>query len=131
MFADFAYETAFEKQKAFFGIGRKCAQEQPGAELRQIAFVVEAWLSRDPSYKAPAEDPKRREALCVWTLNVDGKSLSQDGFISEIIRHGDTIDLVAYKNLGEVHNKLLLAFLAGFASTKMSDSELAQVMARL
>lgn len=131
VFADFEYENTLAKQKALFAIARKCAKEQTGAELRQVAFVVEAWLSRDTSYKAPSEDPKRREALCVWTLDVDGKNLSQDGYMAEIIRHGDIIDLAKYDKLGKVHNNLLLSFLAGFVSAEMSDQELKQMMDRL
>lgn len=128
VFADFPYETTFEKQKALFAIGRKCALESPGDELRQVAFVTEAWLSCDQSYAFPSEDPNRKEAITLWTLDIDGRSVAYHGYIAEIIRQGEIIDLLEYKKQEIQENRILYAFLAGFCSGKLTDRQLGELI---
>lgn len=138
VFADFPYETTVDKQKALFGLARKMGKEYPGDELRQVCFVVEAWMSyQEPGqprkYAAPSEDPARKEMITASVLDIDGnKAVKQSLYAAEMLRDGSgaLVDLLPHCPIGEVTNKLLIAFLVGFASAQMSDGEFAGLVAR-
>jgi hypothetical protein len=129
-FADFPYDSTFEKQKEFFARGREYGLSHVGVELAQIAFISEMWVSDNPVYDFPAQDPDRKEAIAICTYDIVGRDIDQHMWIAEVIRVGDTIDLMPQEEMKVDHNKLLYAFLAGFASHKMSDSELLQMIKR-
>jgi hypothetical protein len=124
VFADFPFKTTFERQNALFGVGRKCGVEHPGDELCQACLVIEVWISKDLSRGRPSQDPKRKEALGAWVLNIDGKTVNHEGYMAEIIRSGNSINLLEYDKVEVSYNKVMMAFLAGFASKDMSNAEL-------
>lgn len=131
VFADFPYETTVEKQEALFGLGLKLGQDHRSDEICQICFVVEVWMSQPnpgKTYRAPSEDPERREAISAQVLSVLDKTVKQEMFAAEIIRAGDCIDLAPYETIGEVENRLLPAFLAGFVGAKLSPIELSRIL---
>lgn len=139
VFADFPYETTFEKQKALFSVGAKLGQESPGKEIRQIIFVIEAWTSTwkkdgEPyPYERPSEDPNRKEVLMVQVMepNKQTRELKQSVHIIEMLRDGsgELVDLLPRTEQLEVnYNKMLTAFLAGFESSKLPDKELAKMI---
>jgi hypothetical protein len=130
-FADFPFDTSLKKQKALFNIGRTFGLEHRDDEIRHIVFVVEVWTSGDASYKFPVDDPNHKEAISAWGLEIDGRATKQSGYAAEIIRHGDTVDLLPYGEIEVGHNKIILAFLAGFSSSKMSDRELDKIWANI
>jgi hypothetical protein len=131
VFADFPYDTSLQKQKALFNMGRTFGLEHRGDEIRHIVFVVEVWTSGDASYQFPVHDPNHKEAISAWGLEIDGKTIKQSGYAAEIIRHGNSVDLLPYGEIKVGHNKMILAFLAGFSSSKMSDKELDKIWANI
>ena len=131
-FADFPYETTFEKQKAFFGLGYKLGKENPGKELHQVCFVCEAWVSRQKlgeprKYAAPSQDPNRGEALVVQILTIDPapekSQVKETARIMDLIRYQGGVDLLARDEGIEAHGKLLPSFLAGFSGGQMPDEQ--------
>jgi len=128
--ATFEFEVfprkTMDKQKLFFMCGRAYGMKHRGAEIRQIAFMSETWVSCDPAYDFSDEDPARREAIIIGVLNIDNKKVSQEMWIAEIVRAGDVVNLLPQEKMGSADNHLLTAFLAGFASAVMSDIEFAQ-----
>ena len=140
LFADFPYKKTFEKQKAFFALGRKLGTESPGKNISQIIFIIEAWASsyakgEERKYVAPSQDPNRKEVLTVQVLDANHatRTLKQSVHIVDMIRDGSgkLVDLFHRKDeIQEVNSPLLTAFLAGFESTKLSDEEFARLIER-
>jgi len=136
-FADFPYKTTLEKQKVFFGLGRKLGTESPGKNICQVIFIVEAWMSHyakgeKPKY-SPSKDPNRMEVLTIQVLDANHatRKLTESVHIVDMIRDGsgELVDLLHRKDeMQEVHNPILTAFLAGFESTKLSDKEFARLI---
>ena len=138
-FADFPYKTTLEKQKVFFGLGRKLGTESPGKNICQVVFIVEAWMSSYPKgerhkkHVAPSKDPNRQEVLTIQVLDANHatRKLTQSVHIVDMIRDGsgELVDLLHRKDgIQEVHSTLLTAFLAGFESTKLTDEEFARIL---
>ena len=138
-FADFPYSTTREKQKVFFGLGRKLGTESPGKDVCQVIFIIEAWMSsyakgeRHKKHVAPSKDPNRKEVLTIQVLDANHatRKLTESVHIIEMIRDGsgELVDLLHRKEeVQQVHSPLLYAFLAGFESTKISDEEFARML---
>lgn len=132
-FADLP-ETTLEKQLALFQLGREHGIDSPGNPLRHLYFISEAWFSSVPigekfKYNAPSEDPNRKEALTIQTL--DTSTGKMELHRAEIVRTGGTVELLSTECMGECQNRLLPSFLAGSVSAKMSDRELAELARQL
>lgn len=110
-------EETPDKEKMFFRHGREYGVKHKGVELRQIAFISEAWAG----YK-----PDRKEVIIISVLSIDNKKYSQEMWTAEMVRAGGIVDLLPQEKMGGADNYLLTAFLSGFASSGMSDVELAQ-----
>src|SRR2546430_688656 len=128
-------DSNIEKQHNFFTVGRMLGEKEPDANIKHIVFIVEAWLSRQPhnaprTYDLPSQDPNRKECLLITTLDIvtkdDGEHTEQGMHLAEMIRDGsgNLIDLLSHDTgIGEVKSKLLLAFLAGFSSAKLTKQQ--------
>lgn len=124
-FADLP-ESTFEKQKACFALGREHGIDSPGNPIAHLYFVSEAWTSHNQEYAFPSDDPERKEALVINSMS--GETAKMEGTTAEILRTGGAVTVLPVKKLEEVHNALLFAFMAGVASAKMSDRELANMI---
>jgi len=140
LFADLP-ETSYEKKLMFFGAGRKVGEAHKGKEARDICLVVESWVSFVPygeerKYAMPADDPDKIEALTVFRLQaMPGPEKSE--IVSsmqsfEMIRHGDSIDLLAREEIKQdVRNYSLNHFLIGIFSAEYTDQQLAEKIAEI
>lgn len=139
VFADFPYATTLERQKALFALGRKQGEEAREKTVKQVAFIIEAWAATyrvgEPRRHAPSEDPNRREVLILQTLTVmptpNGKSTIQQTLqTAELLRDGNgtLIDLLPSEKILDAEGGLLVAFLAGFESAKLSDDAFAAIV---
>lgn len=131
-FLGYLPETTFEKQKMLFGIGREHGIGHPGNIPTQCYFVSEAWVSiqkegEERKYRSPSEDPNRKEMLIILHLNTEAGTCNLHR--AEILRAGTVVDVLPRDTLSDVTDRLLPCFLAGVLSTKMSDEELAAMIA--
>lgn len=129
-------ETTYEKQKNFFTTGIMIGEKHRNKDICQVIFIVEAWMSQasedgSRKYDQPSQDPNRKECLIINTLDIvpkeDGSHIEQGMNMVEIIRDGagNLIDLLQWKlpEQGKSHSPLLIAFLAGYSSTKLSKEQ--------
>lgn len=133
VFPDFP-RTTIQKQMFLFLSGRKIGKEYLGKEVKQICLITEAWLSvrnhPDEFDCAPSEDPNRKEVLIAHTLEINDRNLSQKLQIIEMLRdgQGNLVNLLPYSNIEDAKSRLLLSFLAGFASAEMSEGDMLNLM---
>lgn len=125
-FEQFPFRKTVDKQMALFSVGREYGTDHQAEEIRQVIFVSEAWVSHNPTYDFPDEDPERKECIILSVLDIDGRNTHQSGYTAEIVRQADIVDLLPHEKLDTVYNELLIAFLAGVASAKMNNEEFAQ-----
>ncbi|HEX3640221.1 MAG TPA: hypothetical protein VHV10_02905 [Ktedonobacteraceae bacterium] len=123
-------DSSLEKQHRFFTAGRLLGRSKPKANITYIAFIVEVFGSFNRNIDRPSLDPERKECLSIVTLDVikedDKKCIEQHMHIYELIRDGSgkLVDLLnMHFEDGEVHSPLLIAFMAGFGSSKMSEEQ--------
>lgn len=122
IFSNFPFDTTEERRQGLFEVGRTIGHQHPGDEVRQVCLIIEAWSSEDPLFcRKPSRDPKRKEALIAFVINVDGTRQFHSGYQSEIVRQKGTLTLLSYKDINVVSNNLLPAFLDGFASVSKSN----------
>lgn len=129
---DFLPDTTLEKQKLLFSIGRDMAMEHDieAKEVTQLVWICEAWFSivkpeEFDTAPSPSKDPRKQEGLIVLMLTLEDKTLVQDAQAIEIIRHGDTFDLLLLPkpDMGGTHSSLLTSCLAGICSAALSEYE--------
>jgi hypothetical protein len=135
---DFLPDTTLEKKMLLFSIGRDEAMKHDieAKDVEQLTWICEAWFVAAMSEKeleqhtgSLVDHPKRQEGLLVLTLSIKDKSiLPQVLQMVEVIRHGDTVDLLPHGDLEEVQSSLLTSCLAGICSASLEESELAQIL---
>jgi hypothetical protein len=129
-FADLP-DTTEGRQYALFGLGRKHGIEHPGNPVAHLYFISEAWTSvvlngQKRKYKRCEDDPNRKECLMIVHLDMNTGKSTMDTV--EMLRDGsgELVDLLRIRTADEAHDYLLPYFVAGTASAKMSDAELAR-----
>lgn len=127
-------DTSLERQKLCFALGRRFGSEYPGVELQHVYFVSEAWATITPLQG----EVERKEVLTVGAFSFQPGPEKTDVQSSmcaiEILRlptgafHGlQPLEQQFY----EAEHKLLVAFLAGFAASKLSEEEFAATVRRV
>jgi hypothetical protein len=121
----------------FLALGRKFAADHPGERVREVAFIVMSWASKQevgkPAPKVrPSQDPNRMELLLIShvTLNADD-SVALDGQMVEILRDGkgkvrDLLQLPGNVEGGQ--SPMLILFILGFQNPQLSDREIVRIM---
>ncbi len=132
--------TTLDKQKYLFRVGVQFGADHKGSEVKQVCLITEAWASTvkhgEQPISAPSLDPNRREMLMIVVLDVmptpGGKShLKQAVHVYEMLRAGTSLDLLAQnKEAEEIESMMLPSFVAGWASTKLSEGQLQDIVAR-
>jgi hypothetical protein len=134
---DHLEDSTMEKIRQFFTIGRGLARKHhwKAKEIREIIFVVEAWMStqvagEQRTYARPADDPERKECLIVSKLAVKPRLYGKPKLVTtmqivEMLRAGDSLDLLPMPGeIKECDHRLLTAFLAGITSTEFTEEQL-------
>lgn len=122
--------------KTLFILGRTFAQEECiNAEMiLSLCFIQEFWFVHrspdDPEVEAPSKEQDRREGLGLLELRIQGRQIEQSFWMSEIIRHGNIIDLAPSHEAEQPQSRLLLSFLAGVSSAQYNDQEFDEVVKR-
>ena len=131
--------SVLDREKVLFIAGRDFAQRESIADESILAlyFVQEFWfvwrgLEEIDKVQRPSKEPDRRECLGVIELLIDLKqhSVEQNFYRSEILRHGDIINLGPSELAEEVQSNLLTCFLTGVASARYNDREFESAIQR-
>lgn len=129
-------DTTLEKQKVLFGIGYALAMQHDieARGVQQLVWICEAWFSvkKLDEYEhapSPSKDPDRQEGLIVLVLDIVEKRLSQTMHLIEVIRHGNSIDLLPHDEPGEdVRSGFLTSCLAGIVSASLTKTEFTDIL---
>ena len=130
---DYLPSTTFEKKKLLFTLGHDMAMEHDieARDVEQLIWICEAWFTQKHSQEemdrapSPSKDPNRQEGLIVLSLTIKGRQLAQSLHLIEVIRHGNTLDLLPRNEpMDEVESGLLTSCLAGIVAASLADSEL-------
>lgn len=135
-------ETNKARISLLFDGGRALGLRKTGHDIAGLCFVNEMWFSSYASKEemrnapSPSEDPNRREGLMLLVLEVipaeseEKPRLKQTAHSFEIIRSGDSLDLLLRNKDDNIETELLTHFLAGFWSARFNDDELDAMFAK-
>lgn len=138
----FDSDRSVQKIRNFYTAGAIIGRKHLREEIASLALVVEAWMSSRPANNpnfdvAPSKDPHRTEVLIIMRFDPsDGKVCAH---VVEMIRdrQGKLIDLFARQDCGSgdenavVNTNLFASFIAGFESTRMTDEEKRDIVAKV
>lgn len=142
-FAEFGAQTPREEHMHLFSLGMQFGQEQGRVDFTCLTFIAEAWVSslkpgERRTWKRPADDPNRKEALMALIVEVQptpgGKPTLKQSFLqAEIVRVGETIDLLTRDTSDMEITQMLFPtyFLSGYSASHVTQSQLAEVMRKL
>lgn len=133
-------EEALRKEKLLFALGTAMAMEHDieARDVKQLIWIAEAYFTQmdkreyDPAHPPrPSQMANRQEGLIILTLSVGEEELYQDMHLIEVIRYGNTVDLLPYTPPGEhshVESGFLLAALAGVCTAALEEHKLDKMM---
>jgi hypothetical protein len=129
-------EYTKDKQSLFFELGRAYGLEHSIHDpVVHLYLIVEAWTSETldgekRKYTCASDDPDRHEELMI--LHLDAKTMKSTIESVQILRVGDTVDLLSLTSVDEKNTKdhMLPSFMAGIATKHMSDRDLAKLFTR-
>lgn len=135
----FNTKTNFEKVQNFYTAGSMIGKEYPKESIAALAFVAEAWAATrsydNPRLEVmPLKDPKRVEVLIITSINLSEEKAKLH--VVELIRDGQgkLMDLLPWSDYDEdmvVDTYMLASFAAGFESTKMTEEQKRDVVAKV
>jgi hypothetical protein len=135
----FNTKTNFEKVQNFYTAGSMIGKEYPGESIAALAFVAEAWGSvpspDNPNFEVmPSKDPKRVEVLIITSITLSEEKAKLH--VVELIRDGQgkLMDILPWSDYDEdtvVDTYMLASFAAGFESTKMTEEEKRDIVAKV
>lgn len=140
--------TPGEREKGLFFLARQFSQEtgiRP-EDVRAVFLVAETWVIEtvvgtqediervfNETVEHPEDVPGRKEALNVWEMAIsEDRDISYQMHVAEVIRAGDTIDLLPFSNTEDFYldEKALRMFYAGIISGNLSNQELLEMYHR-
>lgn len=123
-------EDHLQSRKYLFLKGVSLAQSQKLGAARELFLASEAWVSMEkPGQKkqiAPSKDPKKTEALVIYSLDIASKKQRLFMFAIERDDQGIARRITPFKGKQEmqaVSNPFLLTFLAGYVSVALADRD--------
>ncbi len=126
-FITFPFRTTEERERGLFAaarhFARKVRKQIKGKKIIHLAFACEGWgaqVQKTDEWVRPSRHPARKEVLFITMLDI--ATMKQEMSVFEMLRAGESIDLVAMmEKPDEVQSSLLPAFLTGIQTVEQDE----------